>query len=72
MTVRWSKAFYGWYAVVNGHQLSVRRYRSGTGWVYVSRVDQSAATSPAKAHSKSGDAMREAEQRAIQFTPVPK
>ena len=59
----WKKTFYGWHAFADGDQLSVRKYRAGDGdgWVYVARVNQSAATSPAQPHRTAKEAMLEAE-----------
>lgn len=64
--VNWTKTFYGWAAGVNGKRLSVSSYRAGTGkgLVYVARVNESAASSPAKAYSTAREAKAEAELRA--------
>jgi hypothetical protein len=64
--VAWKRTFYGWCAVLDGRRLSVRRYRAGDGrgFVYVARVDESAATSPAEGHRSSAAARQEAERMA--------
>jgi hypothetical protein len=63
MNVEWRKAWYGWFAVVNGQRLTVRKYRLPTGkFSYVARINESARTSPAKPHATAPAAKREAEQ----------
>lgn len=63
---QWRRAHYGWCAFANGKRLSVRRYRrgDGRGFVYVARVNESAAKSPAEPHRTAAAAKTEAEQIA--------
>lgn len=63
--LKWQPTFYGWHAHMNGKHLTVRRYRTSKGFTYVARVDGSAASSPAKAHSTAAAARHEAEAMAI-------
>ena len=67
--VDWKVTYYGWAAFVNGHRLSVKKYRRGVGkgFVYVARVDESALTSPAKAHETPESAKSEAEVTALKL-----
>jgi hypothetical protein len=60
-TVTWKRTFYGWAAHCACHNLTVSRYRrgSGRGFGYVARLDQSAATSPAKPYA-TADAAKKA------------